>query len=47
MAKLQMFSNGGSKLPGLKSALTMDWLLNRPEHGIDTLATKKSGSNAL
>jgi hypothetical protein len=37
----------GSKLPGSKSASTLDWPLNRPEHGTDTLATKKSKSNAL
>jgi hypothetical protein len=47
MSKLQMFSNGSSKLHESKSASTLDWPLNRPEHSTDTLATKRSGSNAL
>jgi hypothetical protein len=41
------YHNGGSKLPGSKSASTLDWPFNRPEHGTDMLATKKYRSNAL
>jgi hypothetical protein len=37
-------AHGGSKLIGSKSASTLDWPLNWPEHSTDTLDTKKSGS---